>query len=49
MDGLRLLHRAQEAGLAVQAEGNCLVIRGPKGAAPIVRLLAAHKADVLAA
>ena len=30
MDGLSLLRRAQDAGLAVQAEGDKLVIRGPK-------------------
>lgn len=49
MDGLTLLRRAQEAGLAVQAEGDRLVIRGPKRAEPVARLLLDHKPDVLAA
>ena len=48
MDGLTLLRRAQEAGLAVQAEGDKLVIRGPKGAEPVARLLLDHKPEVLA-
>jgi hypothetical protein len=49
MDGLTLLRRAREAGLAVKAEGDKLVIRGPKRAAPVARLLIDHKPDVLAA
>ena len=49
MDGLTLLRRAQEAGLAVQAEGDKLLIRGPKRAESVARLLIEYKPAVLAA
>ena len=49
MDGLILLDRAQKAGLAVRVEGEKLVIRGPKRAEPLARMLIEHKPDVLAA
>jgi hypothetical protein len=49
MDGLILLHRARDAGLAVAAEGDKLVIRGPKRAEAIARLLIEHKPEVMAA
>jgi hypothetical protein len=49
MDGLTLLHRARYAVLRVEAAGGKLVIRGPKRAEPVVKLLAEHKAEVLAA
>jgi hypothetical protein len=49
MDGLNLLARARDAGLRVQADGDKLLIRGPKRAEPVVRLLAEHKPEVLAA
>ena len=49
MDGLTLLRRAREAGLKIQPAGDMLKITGPKRAEPLVRLLAKHKADVLAA
>ena len=49
MDGLTLLRRAHDVGLRLEAAGDKLVIRGPKRAEPIVRLLAEHKAAVLAA
>jgi hypothetical protein len=49
MDGLTLLRRAYEAGLRVEASGDKLVIRGPKRAESVVRLLAEHKAEVLEA
>jgi hypothetical protein len=49
MDGLTLLRRAHDAGLRVEAAGDKLLIRGPKRAAPVVKLLAEHKAVVLAA
>ena len=49
MDGLTLLRRAREAGLAVATEGEKLVIRGPKRAEKVARLLIEHKPDVLAA
>jgi phenylalanine-4-hydroxylase len=49
MDGLILLRRAQAAGLTVQAVGTQLKISGPRQAEPIVKLLAEHKSEVLAA
>jgi hypothetical protein len=49
MDGLTLLRRAHDAGLAVAAECDKLVIRGPKRAEPVARLLIEHKLEVLAA
>ena len=49
MDGLALLKRARDAGLRVEAAGDKLLIRGPKHAEPIVKLLAEHKAEVVAA
>ena len=49
MDGLILLNRAREAGLAVEADGNKLLIRGPRRAEPVARLLIEHKPEVLAA
>jgi hypothetical protein len=48
MDGLTLLRRARDAGLRVEASGDKLLIRGPKRAEPVVKLLAEHKAEVLA-
>jgi hypothetical protein len=49
MDGLMLLSRARDAGLAVAAEGDKLVIRGPKRAEPVAWLLLEHKLEVMAA
>jgi hypothetical protein len=49
VDGVTLLRRASEAGLAVTAEGDRLVIRGPRRAEPVARLLIEHKPTVLAA
>jgi hypothetical protein len=48
MDGLSLLEEARGAGLRVAAEGDRLVIRGPKTAEPVARRLLAHKAEMLA-
>ena len=48
MDVVALLHRAREAGLRVEFTGDGLVVRGPKRAEPVVRLLAAHKTEVMA-
>ena len=48
-NGLRLLKRAEEAGLTVTRVGDSLRIRGPKSAEAIVKELAADKEDVLAA
>jgi len=47
MDGLTLLRRAHEAGLAVAADGDKLVIRGPRSAEPVARLLIDHKPALL--
>jgi hypothetical protein len=49
MDGVTLLRRAREAGLRVAADSDKLVIRGPKNAAPVARLLIEHKPAVKAA
>jgi hypothetical protein len=49
MDGLTLLRRARDAGLRVEADDGKLLIRGPKRAEPVVKLLARHKTEVLAA
>ena len=49
MDALTLLARAHEAGLAVAIAGGKLVVRGPRRAEPMVRLLAEHKPVVMAA
>jgi hypothetical protein len=49
VDGLALLRRAQEVGLRIEPMGDKLLIRGPKCAEAVVKLLAAHKAEVLAA
>lgn len=49
MDGLTLLHEAAAAGLTVRADGDTLVIRGPKRAEAVARLLLAHKPDVMSA
>jgi hypothetical protein len=48
MDGLMLLRRAQEVGLAVAADGDKLVIRGPRSAEAVARLLIEHKPALLA-
>ena len=49
MDGLTLLQEALAAGLMVLADGDRLVIRGPKSADAVARRLLAHKAVVRAA
>jgi hypothetical protein len=49
MDALALLHRAQEAGLRIEPMGEKLLVRGPKRAEAVVKLLEAHKGEVLAA
>lgn len=49
MDGLSLLAEARRAGLSVHVEGDKLVVRGPKVAAPIAQRLLANKAQVMAA
>ncbi len=49
MDALALLRRARKAGLCIESAGDKLLVRGPKNAEPVVRILAQHKAQVLAA
>ena len=49
MDGVTLLRRARSAGLRVVAEGDKLVIRGPRCAEPVALLLLVHKPAVIAA
>lgn len=49
MDAVTLLLRAQEAGLRVERAGEKLFVRGPRRAEGVVKLLAEHKAEVLAA
>jgi hypothetical protein len=44
-----LLRRAHDAGLRVKPVGGQLLVHGPRRAEPLVRLLAAHKAEVMAA
>lgn len=47
MDGLALLNEAQSAGLSVTADGHRLVVRGPRRADRLAKLLIQHKADIL--
>ena len=49
MDGMTLLAEAQEAGLTVLADGDRLVVRGPKSAEKLARRLLQNKAQVMAA
>jgi len=49
MDAVALLQRAQEVGLRIEPMGKKLLVRGPKRAEAVVKLLAEHKAEVLAA
>jgi hypothetical protein len=49
MDAVALLRRAQEVGLRVESMGDKLSVRGPKRAEAVVKLLAEHKTEVLAA
>jgi hypothetical protein len=49
MDGLTLLLEAEMAGLTILADGDRLVIRGPKSADAVARRLLNHKAAVLVA
>ncbi len=48
MDAVTLLTRARAAGLSVTADGDRLVVRGPKDCAPIAEELLANKAEVMA-
>jgi hypothetical protein len=49
VDALTVLRRARQAGLTIAADGDKLVVRGPKCAEPIVWLIAAHKPEVIVA
>ena len=49
MDGLSLLIKARSAGLTIEAQGDRLVIRGPKTAGAIAKELIENKAVVMAA
>jgi hypothetical protein len=49
MDVLILLTVARDAGLTVTADGDRLVMRGPRAAEHLVHALAARKAEVMAA
>ena len=49
MDAVTLLRRAHDAGLRIKPVGDQLLVQGPRRAEPLVRLLAAHKAEVVAA
>ena len=47
MDSVTLLTQAQTAGLKVHAEGDRLVVRGPRAAEALALRLLAHKAELL--
>lgn len=49
MDAVVLLQKASAAGLVLRVEGDKLIVRGPRSAEPIVRLLTDHKPAVMAA
>jgi hypothetical protein len=49
MDGLTLLNKAQSAGLTVEAKGDQLFIKGPKGAEAVAKELIDRKTAVMAA
>ena len=49
MEALTLIRQAQVAGLAVEAQGDKMIVRGPKSAELIVRRLAEHKPAILKA
>lgn len=47
MDGVTLLDRARSAGLSVHAEGNRLVVRGPRSQDDLAQLLLTKKQEIL--
>ncbi len=49
MDGMTLVSEARAAGLIVLADGDRLVIRGPRSADAVARRLLEHKAEVMRA
>jgi hypothetical protein len=46
MECVTLLHEAREAGLEVRADGDRLVVRGPRSAEGLARMLLARKAEL---
>jgi hypothetical protein len=48
MDSMTLLAEARTAGIQVLADGDRLVVRGPRAAEALARRLLEHKAEVLA-
>jgi hypothetical protein len=49
VDAVMLLRRAHDAGLRIKPVGDQLLVEGPRRAEPLLRLLAAHKTEVMAA
>jgi ribosomal protein L40E len=49
LDVLTLLEEARHAGLRLRADGEQLVVEGPKSAAPIVERIRLRKPEVMAA
>ena len=49
MDAMTLLREAREAGLAVHIDGDKLVVKGPRTAAPVVEKLRQHKPEIMEA
>lgn len=47
MAALKLIEEARSAGLKLRADGDRLVIRGPKSAEPIAKALLDRKAEIL--
>ena len=47
MGALRLIEEARSAGLKLRAEGDRLLIRGPKSAEPLAKALLDRKAEIL--
>lgn len=48
MDPVALLHHAKREGLRVRADGDKLVVRGPRRLEPLARQLLDHKPEVMA-
>jgi hypothetical protein len=49
MEGLTLLREARAAGLSLARDGDELVIRGPRHAEPVARMLLSRKPEVIRA
>lgn len=47
MECVTLLHEAREAGLEVRADGDRLVVRGPRSAEALAKMLLARKEELL--